>query len=98
MRANYIGPDAASKALVVWSRPLPAKSDATLGAAGLGLAALAGLDQAQPNAVPLADLQGLGRFIVFLQRSGVEAAARPESLPLPGSRRLETVGRIRHYG
>jgi hypothetical protein len=69
MWANYIGPDAPSKALVSWSRPLPAKSDADLGATGLGLVALVGLDQAQPSAVRLADLQSLGRFIVFLQRS-----------------------------
>jgi hypothetical protein len=69
MRANYIGPDARSNALVVWSRPLPAISDAGLGATGLGLVALTGLDRVVPNAVPLADLEGLGRFIVFLQRS-----------------------------
>jgi hypothetical protein len=69
MRANYIGSDARSNALVVWSRPLPTRSDAGLGATGLGLVALTGLDQVEPSAVPLADLEGLGRFIVFLQRS-----------------------------
>jgi hypothetical protein len=70
MRANYIGSDARSNApLVVWSRPLPTRSDADLGATGLGLVALTGVDQVVPNAVPLADLEGLGRFIVFLQRS-----------------------------
>ena len=69
MRKNYIGPDAGSHALAVWSQPLPEKSDAELGAAGLGLIALTALDQARPNAVPLADLQGLGRFVLFLQKS-----------------------------
>ena len=37
MRKNYIGPDEGSHALAVWSEPLPEKSDAELGAAGLGL-------------------------------------------------------------
>lgn len=69
MRANYIGPDAGSNALAVWSEPLPKKSNAELGGAGLGLIALAALDQAVPNTVPLADLEGLGRFILFLQKS-----------------------------
>jgi hypothetical protein len=69
MRANYIGPEARSDALVVWSRPLPAASNADLGATGLGLVALASLDRVQPDAIPSADLEGLGRFILFLQRS-----------------------------
>jgi hypothetical protein len=68
MRANYIGPEARSDALVVWSRPLPAASNADLGATGLGLVALASLDQIQPDAIPSTDLEGLGRFILFLQR------------------------------
>jgi hypothetical protein len=41
MRSSYISQDARSKTLVVWSQPLPRKSDAELGAAGLGLVALA---------------------------------------------------------
>jgi hypothetical protein len=69
MRTNYIGPDAASHALAVWSEPLPKKSSAELGAAGLGLIALSALDQAEPNAVPVAELEGLGRFVLFLQKS-----------------------------
>lgn len=69
MRTNYIGPEARSAALVVWSRPLPAVSNADLGATGLGLVALANLDQVQPNAISSADLEALGRFVLFLQRS-----------------------------
>jgi len=69
MRANYVSQDARSKTLVVWSRPVPTKSDADLGATGLGLVALTGVDQAQPNAIPLAQLQSLGRFIRFLQNA-----------------------------
>ena len=68
LRANYIGPDARSNALVVWSRPLPMKSDAGLGASGLGLAALISVEQAQPNTIPLEELQALGRFILYLQK------------------------------
>jgi len=36
LRANYIGPDERSGALVVWSRPLPTKSDADLAQRDLG--------------------------------------------------------------
>ena len=69
MRKNYIGPDAKSHALAVWSEPLPDQSDAELGAAGLALIALTALDKTKPDAVPLADLQGLARFVLFLQKS-----------------------------
>jgi hypothetical protein len=84
MRVSYIGPDARSRTLVVWSRPLPTRSDADLGATGLGLVALTGLDQAEPNTVPLADLEELGRFIVFLQKSDGSFVSkyRPDSGPV----------------
>ena len=68
MQANYIGPDAGSDRLVVWSRPLPTKSDAELGAAGLGSVALAAVDQRRPGH-PFSQLQALGRFIIFLQKA-----------------------------
>ena len=76
LRANYIGPDARSNTLVVWSRPLPMKSDAGLGASGLGLVALAGVEQAKPNTVPLEQLQALGRFIVYLQKGDGSFASK----------------------
>jgi hypothetical protein len=69
MRINYIGPETASNALAVWSEPLPAKSSAELGATGLALIALTALDQAEPDTIPLADLQSLARFVLFLQKS-----------------------------
>jgi hypothetical protein len=55
-----------------------------LGATGLGLVALTGLDQAEPNTVPLADLEELGRFIVFLQKSDGSFVSkyRPDSGPV----------------
>lgn len=67
LRSNFLGIDARSKNEVVWSRAGGQKGEASLGAAGLGLAALAEMAHAQPGSVPLADLQGLGRFVVYLQ-------------------------------
>lgn len=67
MRANYLAPDARSNALAVWSQPPPANTKAELGAAGLGLIALTSVEQGQPNSVRLAELEALGRFILFLQ-------------------------------
>ena len=69
MRTVYMGQDTRSRTLAVWSNPKPKQSQATLGGAGLGLAALAAVDRARPNAVPLEELEAVGRFILFLQRS-----------------------------
>jgi hypothetical protein len=68
MRANYIAPDHRSNALAIWSRPPPANTKAELGAAGLGLVALTGVEHAQPNTIPLAQSESLGRFVLFLQK------------------------------
>ena len=69
MRADYLALDARSNALAVWSRPPPASRKAELGAAGLGLVALSGVEQAQPSAIPLAELQAMGKFVLFLQKT-----------------------------
>jgi len=71
LRENYIGPGAKPDQLAVWSKPLndraPAKGNyAELGGTGLGLVALAAARQVQPSAVPLEDLQALGRFLLYL--------------------------------
>ena len=57
--------------LVVWAKPLTRRQprEAYLGAAGLGLVALAEIRRVRPNAVTLEDLQALGRFLVFLQKN-----------------------------
>ena len=73
MRQNYIGPGVRPSQLAVWSEPLAQQSksqhhDAELGATGLGLVALAEVRRAEPKAVPLEDLQSLGRFLLFLQK------------------------------
>ena len=101
MRVNYISPDAVSHALVVWSKPVPIKSEAALGAAGLGLAALTATEQARSGTVPLNELRGIARFIAFLQRpdgsfsSKYDAESGPagdwESLYYPGEAALGLV-------
>jgi hypothetical protein len=68
MEANYLAPEARSNGLAIWSRPAPVNKLAELGAAGLGLVAFTGVAQARPNAVPLSELQGLGEFVLFLQK------------------------------
>jgi hypothetical protein len=68
MRENYISRDARSDAPAVWSRPVPANREAELGAAGLALVALAGVQQAKPGSIPSETLQGIGKFVLFLQR------------------------------
>lgn len=67
MRTNYVALDARSNALAVWSRQPPAIRKAELGAVGLGLVALAAVDQVRANAVPLDQMEALGRFALFLQ-------------------------------
>jgi hypothetical protein len=68
LRNRYIGLDRRSNELVVWSRPIPAKSETELGASGLGLVALTEARRVQPGAFRLEDMQSLGRFILTLQR------------------------------
>jgi hypothetical protein len=74
LRRNYIGPGVHSGQLVVWSKPMAEQSEAQqqeadLGATGLGLVALAEVRRAEPKAVPVPDLQALGRFLLFLQKN-----------------------------
>jgi hypothetical protein len=68
LQKNYIRAGVKPGQLAVWSKPLPASSDAELGATGLGLVALVETWKANPKSVPLGELQGLGRFLLFLQR------------------------------
>jgi hypothetical protein len=72
LRQN-IGPGVLPGQLAVWPEPLAERSksrqyDADLGATGLGLVALAEVRHVEPKAVPLEDLQSLGRFLLFLQK------------------------------
>ena len=98
LRKSYIGPGVRPNQLVVWSKPLPQKSPADLGATGLGLVALTSVEHAKPNSVPLLQLQELGNFLVFLQKddgsfvnkysSESGAAEDFESLYYPGEAAL----------
>jgi hypothetical protein len=57
--------------VVVWSRPAVSDSviaKAKLGGAGLGLIALAELERIEPGFNPPGTLEGLGRFILSMQR------------------------------
>ena len=65
---NYVGPDANSDVLAVWTRPKPDSFEAELGAAGLGLVALTEIERLRPNSMSLPDLRALGRFILFMQK------------------------------
>ena len=73
LRSQAIGPLPEGEGLLaVWSKPEVNRRNkplqAKLGGAGLGLVALAGLERIEPGFTPLADLRGLGRFIVFMQK------------------------------
>jgi hypothetical protein len=69
LRYNYVGPGIRPKQLVVWSHPLSQPSDAELGATGLGLVALTAAHKVDPDSVRVDQLEGLGRFLLFLQRN-----------------------------
>jgi hypothetical protein len=72
MRTVHMDADKSRKdMLVVWAKPVAWKGprEAYLGASGLGLVALAEVKRVRPGAVSLSDLQAMGRFLVFLQKS-----------------------------
>jgi hypothetical protein len=69
LRRNYVGPGVRPKQSVVWSLPLSQPSDAELGATGLGLVALTAAHRVDPTSAPVEELEALGRFLLFLQRS-----------------------------
>jgi hypothetical protein len=84
MRQNYIGQDAHSGQLVVWSEPTGPHSEASLGATGLGLVALTETRKVAPNAIQLQELQALGRFALFLQRDDGSFASKYSTETGPG--------------
>jgi hypothetical protein len=69
LRKNYLGPGLQPGQLAVWSKPLPTPSKAELGATGLGLVALVEAWRVRRQSVPLTDLQAMGRFLLYMQRS-----------------------------
>ncbi len=69
---SHIAPiEAESGAQAVWSDPAIShrnhRVQAKLGGSGLGLAALLALNDHAPGTTPLAELQGLGAFLVYMQ-------------------------------
>lgn len=90
LRRNYIGPGVRPDQQVVWSKPIIQESnsqyhDAELGATGLGLVALAAVREVRPEAIPLEQLQSLGRFLLFLERGDGSFVSkyRLETGPVP---------------
>ena len=69
LRQNYIGPGGHEGTLAVYSHRKPQGSLPILGGVGLGLVALAAVNEVRPNSVPLAEMQALGRFALFVQKS-----------------------------
>jgi hypothetical protein len=84
IRQNYIGPGVRPDQLVVWSESTAHRSDAELGATGLGLVALTEVRKVAPKSVTLDELQGLGRFVLFLQNEDGSFIQmyRPETGPV----------------
>jgi hypothetical protein len=72
LRARYLGPvKGHPDLLALFSKAEEegvADRTAKLGGAGLGLIALCGSHKLDPSTVSLEDLQGLGRFVLFMQR------------------------------
>ncbi len=62
-----------SNLLAAWSEPAVTGRDeprqAKLGGAGLALAALLSVEEVEPGFTPIDQLRGLGRFLVFMQKS-----------------------------
>lgn len=70
---NFIGPAGSNQEmLTVWSKPRSESSQArtgVLGGTGLGLVALLSVEDAHPGTIPLKELERLGAFILFMQKS-----------------------------
>jgi len=69
---EHVAEEEAEDLLAVWSSPELTNSkkpvQAKLGGAGLGLVALAGLEDVRPGFTRMEDLRALGRFILFMQK------------------------------
>ncbi len=83
--------------LAVWSRPEIERRNvpiqAKLGGTGLGLVALLSVEQIEPGTVPLDELRGLGRFLVFMQKDDGSFHAKYD----PGGRGRDNRWRSLYY-
>ncbi|HLA85230.1 MAG TPA: hypothetical protein VJL29_10580 [Thermoguttaceae bacterium] len=73
LRRAAVGPvPGETDMITVWSTPeidgQSSPTDSKLGGAGLGLAALASVEQVVPGTASLEELRGLGRFLTFMQK------------------------------
>jgi hypothetical protein len=74
LRRDCLGPVAGNaNLLAVWSDPVREGNQeprqAKLGGAGLALVALLSVERLEPGSIPLPELQSLGRFLIFMQKS-----------------------------
>ncbi|MHB8968949.1 MAG: prenyltransferase/squalene oxidase repeat-containing protein [Pirellulaceae bacterium] len=74
LRRECLGPVAGNaNLLAVWSDPEmeghQEPRQAKLGGAGLALIALLSVERVEPGSTPLAELQAVGRFLIFMQKS-----------------------------
>ncbi len=67
LRTQYVGPGVTTDQQAVWSQPQPDYGFAELGGTGLGLVGLVEARNVRPSSVSVAQLQDLGRFLLFLQ-------------------------------
>jgi hypothetical protein len=71
MTAGYVSDGGqVANTFVVWSKPVGANggTEAKLGATALGLVALTDIVQRQPDAIPVTELEAMGRFLTYLQK------------------------------
>jgi hypothetical protein len=71
LRTNYLSAGPGEDMFAVWSKPagVGLARVADLGATGLGIVALTSIQRAKPNEIPVSELEGMGRFLTFLQKS-----------------------------
>ena len=76
MQTRYISSQMQPDVSIIWTKPLPLKSEASLGAAGLGLTALTAAERSDHAVISTAQLTGIARFVTFLQRPDGSFASR----------------------
>lgn len=67
LQTTYLGPGPGDDTLLVWTKPGSEVAD--LGATGLGIVALASIQKTKPHEVPTSELEGMARFLTYLQKS-----------------------------
>jgi len=71
LQNRYLNAGPGEDMFAVWSKPagVGLAGVADLGATGLGIVALTSIQRAKPNEIPVSELEAMGRFLTFLQKS-----------------------------